>query len=66
MSKLVGVIDGRKIYDDHPILAELQRRAEFHAVWSGSVTVKRRCQYCGRIYDTGNTCVSCGAPVRDE
>lgn len=64
MSKPVGVIDGRKIYDNHPALVEIQRRANYYAFLAGSITVKMCCEYCGRVYDEGNTCVSCGAPLR--
>jgi hypothetical protein len=63
MSKLVGLLRGKKIYDNDPLLVRLQCDVEYIPIHDPAMVVHRafRCDFCGRTSDGGNECRSCGA-----
>jgi hypothetical protein len=64
MSRLFGVLNGRKIYDDDPDLTTYQCNVEYVAIRSPVMPEATRCDYCGRKV-TGDECKGCGAPVTE-
>lgn len=64
MSKLVGILHGKKIYDNNPALTKLMCDTSYIPVYDAFVGLATgdRCDYCGRICKDGEECKSCGAP----
>lgn len=65
MSKLVGVLRGKKIYDNDPRLVQLQGEVEYIAVRNDTTArfALSRCDYCGCYSNNVRKCDSCGAPL---
>lgn len=65
MSKPVGMLRGKKIYDNDPRLVDLVCDVEYIAVYGNgsALRIEARCDYCGRTNKLSGDCQSCGAPL---
>ena len=65
MSEIVGMLRGRKVYEDDRRLAQLQRDMEYIPVYGTTVAAasESRCEHCKRTNRNRTDCESCGAPL---
>jgi rRNA maturation endonuclease Nob1 len=65
MSKLVGMLRGRKVYDNDPRLIELECNVDYAPVRAATSErfSRTRCDYCKRTSNDSRECESCGAPL---
>lgn len=67
MSKVVGIVNGQKIYDDNLRLVHWQQNVEYIPVtWSLDDIAMSHCEYCGSMIKGQGDCWWCGAPLSDR